>query len=229
MAMINSILIEPGQKPTVYKLSEERHRQVEEISALLGGNFAHTKLFDVGNGIGLYLFVNDLAVPLGLKPNRTFPAPDEKEIIFGNALFLAMADNGQGEDAVIDIPPQFCDYFVVRLDDALPMCKGDEKPDPALEIFTENAGTPEEFSYRWVEIDPPKNVKEYKQLGAVRMIDDGKYDTIEINGRFFKQQEVKAQPMPMPETKGKGKGKGKSPKSVKGERKNINRSNSKLN
>lgn len=205
MAMINSILIEPGQKPIVYKLSEERDRQIEEITALLGGNFAHTKLFDVGNGIGLYLFVNDLAVPLGLKPNRTFPAPDEKEIIFGNALFLAMADNGQGEDVVIDIPPQFCDYFIVRLDDALPMCRGDEKPDPALEIFTENAGTAEEYSYRWVEIDPPKNVKAYKQLGAVRMIDDGKYDTIELNGRFFKQQEVKAKDKPQVKSKSKGK------------------------
>lgn len=205
MAFISSILIEPGQKPVTYKLSEERARQIEEITALLGGNFAHTKLFDVGNGIGLYLFVNDLAVPLGLKPNRTFPAPDEKEIIFGNALFLAMADDGQGEDTVIDIPPQFCDYFIARLDDALPMCKGDEKPDPALEIFTENAGTAEEYSYRWVEIDPPKSVKGYKQLGAVRMIDDGKYDTIELNGRFFKQQEVKAKDKPMPKAKGKRK------------------------
>ena len=193
MAIINSILIEPGKKPIVYKLSAERNRQVEEMSALLGGNFAHTKLFDVGNNIGLYLFVNDLAVPLGLKPNRTFPEPDEKEIIFGNALFLAMADDGQGEDTVIDIPPEFCEYFIVRLDDALPMCKGDEKPDPALEIFTENAGTPEEYSYRWVEIDKPKKIKGYRQHGAVRMIDDGKFDTIELNGRYFKQQEVKAE------------------------------------
>ena len=162
MAMINSILIEPGKKPIVYKLSEERDRQIEEMSALLGGNFAHTKLFDVGNGIGLYLFVNDLAVPLGMKPNRTFPAPDEKEIIFGNALFLAMADDGQGEDTVIDIPVQYCDYFIMRLDDALPKIKG------------------------------------YRQLGAVRMIDDGKFDTIEVNGRYFKQQEVKADKKPNP-------------------------------
>lgn len=198
MAMINSILIEPGKKPIVYKLSEERDRQIEEMSALLGGNFAHTKLFDVGNGIGLYLFVNDLAVPLGMKPNRTFPAPDDKEIIFGNALFLAMADDGQGEDTVIDIPVQYCDYFIMRLDDALPMCKGDEKPDPALEIFTENAGTPEEYSYRWVEVAKPKKIKGYRQLGAVRMIDDGKFDTIEVNGRYFKQQEVKADKKPNP-------------------------------
>ena len=106
--MVNSILLEPGKKPVVYKLSADRTKMKEEIEALLGGNFAHTKLFDVGNDIGLYLFVNDLAVPLGLKPNRTFPEPDEKEIIFGNALFLAMADDGQGEDAVIDIPPEFC-------------------------------------------------------------------------------------------------------------------------
>ena len=189
--MVNSILIEPGKKPVVYKLSADRMRMKEEIEALLGGNFAHTKLFDVGNDIGLYLFVNDLAVPLGLKPNRTFPAPDEKEIIFGNALFLARADDGQGEDTVIDIPPEFCEYFIVRLDDALPMCKGDEKPDPAMEIFTENAGTPEEYSYRWVEVEKPKKIKGYRQLGAVRMIDDGKFDTIEINGRYFKQQEVK--------------------------------------
>ena len=60
-----------------------------------------------------------------------------------------------------------------------------------MEIFTENAGTPEEYSYRWVEVEKPKKIKGYRQLGAVRMIDDGKFDTIEINGRYFKQQEVK--------------------------------------
>ncbi len=183
MNTINGILMEPGKAPVIYKFSQAPQRQVEEIQALVGGNFAHTRLFTVGEGIALYIFVTDLAGTLGLAPNRRFPAPDEEEIIFGNAVFLLMADNGKGTDVVEDIPVQYCDYFIRQLDEALPKCSGDEKADPMREVFTENAGTKEEYSYRWVEVPKPKKIPGYKQLGAVRMIDDGKYDTIEVNGR----------------------------------------------
>jgi len=187
MHTINAILIEPGKEPAICKLSAAIDKQIDEMSAILGGNFASSRLFHVGNGISLHIFVNDLAVPLGLTANRRFPKPDENEIIFGNALFLAIDDEHGDEEGALDIPEDICEFFIEKLKENLEPCTGDEKPDPSAEIYTENPGTPEERSFKWQEVEAPKNIKKLIGNGYVKIVDDGICDTIEVNGRYFKQ------------------------------------------
>ncbi|MEG6584279.1 DUF3846 domain-containing protein [Dendrosporobacter sp. 1207_IL3150] len=187
MSTINAILIEPGKEPAICKLSANIEKQIEEISAILDGNFATTRLFNVGNGISLHIFVNDLAVPLGLAANRRFPKPDDNEIIFGNALFLALEDENGGEQGGLDIPEDICEFFIKSLNENLECCKGNEKPEPSAEIYTENPGTAEERSFKWQEIERPQNIAKIIGNGRVKIVDDGNCDTIEINGRYFKQ------------------------------------------
>lgn len=136
MSTINAILMEPGQAPVICKLPAEAEEQMEAISTILDGNFASSRLFNVGNGISLHIFVNDLAVPLGLTANRRLPEPDSHEIIFGNALFLAVDDNGGEEEGALDIPEDICALFIENLDKSLLPCNGDEKPGPEAEIYT---------------------------------------------------------------------------------------------
>jgi hypothetical protein len=190
MSTLNGILIEPGKDPVICKFSADINQTVEEIATILDGNFASSRLFNVGNGISLHIFVNDLAVPLGLTANRRFPEPDQHEIIFGNAIFLALDDETGGEHGAIDIPEDICQLFIENLNQHLERCNGDEKPDPSAEIYTENAGTPEEHSFKWQEVERPENIQKIIGNGRVKIVDNGTCNIIEIKGRYFKQVTV---------------------------------------
>lgn len=189
MATINSILLEVGKKPIIYKLSATLEKQIEEISALLGGNFVTSRLFEVGEGLSLHIFINDMAVPLRLPANRRFPEPDEQEIIFGNALFLVLEDAKGEEEGPLDIPDHICEFFIKNLEEYFKPCIGNELPSPEAEIFTENQGTDQERRFKWQEVEPPQTQTELKFIGDgyVRIVDDERCDTFEIKGRYFKQ------------------------------------------
>jgi len=187
MNTINSILIETGKEPAVYKLSSSIDKQVEEISAILGGNFITSRLFQVGEGLSLHIFINDMAIPLGLPANRRFPEPDQHEIIFGNALFLVLDDQNGEEEGPLDIPDDICQFFIEKLTESFAPCTGDEKPDLESEIFVENVGTKEERRFRWEEVERLEKDLKFIGEGYVRIVDDGVCDTFEIKGRYFKQ------------------------------------------
>lgn len=187
MTTLNAILIEVGKEPTVYKLSTVIEKQIEEISAILGGNFISSRLFKVGEDLSLHIFINDMAIPLKLAPNRRFPKPDEHEIIFGNALFLLIDDLKGDEEGALDIPDDICAFFCQKLNENFTPCAGNEKPDPSSEIFVENLGTDEERHFKWAEVECPGTDLKFIGTGYVRIVDDGICDTFEIKGRYFKQ------------------------------------------
>jgi len=187
MTTINAILLEPGKDPAIYKLSENINRQIEEISAILGGNLTSSRLFQVGEGLSLHIFVNDMAIPLKLPANRRFSEPDQHEIIFGNALFLVMDDVKGEDEGALNIPDHICTFFIEKLKEKFQPCVGNEQPDPKSEIFVENRGTKEERCFKWVEVDEPQQAVNFIGTGYVRIVDDGIYDTFEIKGRYFKQ------------------------------------------
>ncbi len=187
MTTINAILMAVGKEPAVYKLSANIDKQIEEISALLEGNFTSSRLFQVGEGLSLHIFINDMAIPLQLPANRRFPAPDEHEIIFGNALFLVLDDVKGDTEGPLDIPDEICTFFIEKLTENFKPCVGDEKPDPQSEIFVENQGTEEERRFTWEEVERPENDLKLIGNGYVRIVDDGTCNTLEIKGRYFKQ------------------------------------------
>lgn len=193
MTTLNAILIEVGKAPAIYKLSTEIEKQIEEISAVLGGNFISSRLFQVGENLSLHIFINDMAIPLRLPPNRRFPKPDEHEIIFGNAIFLLIDDLTGDEDGALDIPDHICDIFCKKLEENFKPCVGNEKPDPRTEIFTENPGTNEERRFKWEEVERPERDLKFIGEGYVRIVDDGICDTFEIKGRYFKQNYLPAE------------------------------------
>lgn len=197
MTTINTILLEPGKDPAIYKLSENIDKQIEEISALLGGNFTSSRLFQVGEGLSLHIFVNDMAIPLRLPANRRFSEPDQHEIIFGNALFLVMDDVKGDDEGALNIPEHICNFFIEKLKENFQPCIGDEKPDPKAEIFVENRGTKEERHFRWEEVEEPQNNLNFIGNGYVRIVDDGICDTFEIKGRYFKQIELSHEDKPL--------------------------------
>ena len=187
MNTINAILIETGKEPAIYKLSSSIDKQAEEISAVLGGNFITSRLFKVGEGLSLHIFINDMAIPLGLPANRRFPEPDQHEIIFGNALFLVLDDEKGEDEGPLDIPEDVCQFFMEKLAESFAPCTGNEKPDLESEIFIENMGTKEERRFRWEEVERLEKDLKFIGEGYVRIVDDGVCDTFEIKGRYFKQ------------------------------------------
>lgn len=193
---MNCILVKPGQEPEICALPNNPLEQVQAIGDILGGNFASARLFDLGDNKSLHILVNDFAVPLGLKANRRFPGADNDEVIFGNAIFIAM-DDANAEQGPMDITEEVCNYFIEQLKINLTPCKGDEKPDPKHEIYVENVGTPEERSFRWLEIDKPENVDEFIAAGRAKMIKHPDYEIIEINGRYFRQVTVSTKQGPV--------------------------------
>lgn len=186
---MNCILIKPGQDPEICALPNNPLEQVQVIGDILGGNFASARLFDLGENKSLHILVNDFAVPLGLTANRRFPGADTEEIIFGNAIFVAM-DDEHSDQGPMDITEEVCNYFIEQLKINLQPCKGDEKPDPKHEVFIENYGTPEARSFKWVEIEKPEKVDEFIAAGRAKLIKHPEYEVIEINGRYFKQVTV---------------------------------------
>jgi len=193
MTTLNAIIMEIGKDPAIYKLSTAIDKQLEEMAVVLGGNFISSRLFEVGEGLSLYIFINDMAIPLQLTANRRFPEPDQDEIIFGNALFLIIDDVNGDEEGALDIPEQICEVFISKLKETFAPCSGDEKPKPEAEIFIENLGTNEERRFKWEEVQAPGKEKELKFIGQgyVRIVDDGICDILEIRGRYFKQKYLK--------------------------------------
>ncbi len=193
MTTLNAIIMEVGKEPAVYKLSTAIDKQLEEIAIVLGGNFISSRLFEVGEGLSLYIFINDMAIPLQLTANRRFPEPDQDQIIFGNALFLIINDVNGDEEGALDIPDQYCEFFINKLKESFAPCSGDEKPDLDAEIFVENPGTNEERWFKWEEVQAPGKENELKFIGQgyVRIVDDGTCDILEIRGRYFKQKYLK--------------------------------------
>jgi hypothetical protein len=193
MTTLNAIIMEVGKDPAVYKLSTAIDKQLEEMAIVLGGNFIGSRLFEVGEGLSLHIFINDMAIPLQLTANRRFPEPDQDEIIFGNALFLIIDDVIGDEEGALDIPDQYCEVFINKLKESFAPCSGDEKPDLDAEIFVENPGTNEERRFRWEEVQAPGKENELKFIGQgyVRIVDDGTSDILEIRGRYFKQKYLK--------------------------------------
>ncbi len=193
MTTLNAIIMEVGKDPAVYKLSTAIDKQLEEMAIVLGGNFIGSRLFEVGEGLSLHIFINDMAIPLQLTANRRFPEPDQDEIIFGNALFLIIDDVIGDEEGALDIPDQYCEVFINKLKESFAPCSGDEKPDLDAEIFVENPGTNEERRFRWEEVQAPGKENELKFIGQgyVRIVDDGTCDILEIRGRYFKQKYLK--------------------------------------
>jgi len=187
MTTINAILLEPGKDFAIYKLSENIDRQIEEISAILGGNFTSFRLFQLGEGLSLHIFINDMAIPLRLPANRRFPQPDQHEIIFGNGLFLVMDDVKGDDEGALNVPDPICHFLIEKLNENFQPCMGDEKPDPQAEIFVENRGTKEERRFKWEEVELPQKKIKFIGNGYVRIVDDGICDTFEIKGRYFKQ------------------------------------------
>jgi len=193
MTTLNAIIMEVGKDPAVYKLSTAIDKQLEEMATVLGGNFISSRLFQVGEGLSLHIFINDMAIPLQLTANRRFPEPDQDQIIFGNALFLIIDDTVGDEEGALDIPDQYCEVFINKLKESFAPCNGDEKPDLNAEIFVENPGTNEERRFRWEEVQAPGKENELKFIGQgyVRIVDDGTCDILEIRGRYFKQKYLK--------------------------------------
>jgi len=187
MTTINGILLKVGEEPAIYKLSKDIDNQIKEIAALLDGNFTSSRLFQVGENLSLHIFINDMAIPLGLPANRRFPEPDQHEIIFGNALFLLLDDIKGDEEGALQIPDQICNLFIEKLNENFKPCIGNEKPDPTSEIFVENVGTKEERRFKWQEVERPEKDLTFIGNGSVRIVDDGNCDTYEIKGRYFKQ------------------------------------------
>ena len=165
MTTLNAIIMEVGKDPAVFKLSTTIDKQLEEIAAVLGGNFISSRLFQVGEGLSLHIFINDMAIPLQLTANRRFPKPDQDEIVFGNALFLLIDDENGDEEGALDIPDEICDVFISKLKENFTPCKGDEKPNPESEIFVESPGTKEERRFKWEEVAAPDNKEELKFIG----------------------------------------------------------------
>lgn len=193
MTTLNAIIMEVGKDPAVYKLSTAIDKQLEEMAVVLGGNFTSSRLFEVGEGLSLHIFINDMAIPLQLTANRRFPEPDQNEIIFGNALFLLIDDVNGDEEGALDIPDQICEVFISKLKESFAPCSGDEKPNLEAEIFVENPGTNEERRFKWEEVQAPGKEKELKFIGQgyVRIVDDGICNILEISGRYFKQKYLK--------------------------------------
>ena len=79
--LMRAILIAPGQEPAIIRLPAGHGKHEEAIRDVLEGNYGAVEFFEIQPGISLFILVNDLAAVLGMKPNRRFPAPDEKEII----------------------------------------------------------------------------------------------------------------------------------------------------
>lgn len=186
---INAILVKPGEDPKICKLPVDPLAQKELICDLLEGNFGAAEFFDLKNGTSLFVLLNDLSVPLGMKPNRRFPGEDCNEIIFGNAIFIAAHNESGEKEGTVDIPEQVCQMFIEQIKLNFKPCNGDEKPATRARVYLENEGTPEERAYEWVEIEKPAGIEkaQYVQAGRAKLFQCDSREVLEINQRYFRQ------------------------------------------
>ena len=193
--MMHAILAEPGKDPEIILLPTEGLQHEEGIRDVLGGNYGAVEFFKIQDGISLFILINDLSIVLGHKPNRRFPAPDEKQIIFGKAIFIA-AYNGEIEDkeGTIDMPENICNMFIEQIKLNFPMCKGTEKPRKSQTIYYDNKDQENERAYIWKEIKKPEQLGESMSAGRVTFYGQDSQQIMKINERFFKKVILKKQP-----------------------------------
>lgn len=194
---IRAILVKPGREPEICTLPAESAAQMEEIMDIVEGNIGSTEFFDLGNGASLFVLVNDFSVPLGLPPNRRFPGKDRDEIIFGNAIFIAAYNEKSENEGTVDMPERICRMFIEQIKLRFEPCAGDEKPDSRAEVYVENAGTPEERSFKWRETEKPASVDTFIRAGRAKFIRCEDEELIEINGRYFRQVNVITEKTPL--------------------------------
>lgn len=185
---MHAILAVPGADPELLELPAASPQQEEAIRDILEGNYGAVEFFRIEDGISLFILVNDLAAVLGLAPNRRFPAPDEAQIIFGKAIFIA-AYNGETErEGTLDMAPVLCQMFIEQIKKNFPACQGTEEPRPEDTIYYDDRGTAAEKAYRWLETSRPAKLSEPLAAGRVKFYERG--SIMEAAGRFFKKIEI---------------------------------------
>ncbi len=190
--IIRAILAAPGKNPEIITLPADGLHHEEALRDVLEGNYGAVEFFRMEEGISLFVLVNDLAATLGMKANRRFPAPDNEQIIFGQAVFIA-AYNGELPDreGTLDMSEETCKMFIEQIKLHFAACSGSEKPRPEDMIYYENQGDPElEKAFRWTEVPRPADPGPALEAGRVKYYSAGEQELLEIHGRFFKRLEV---------------------------------------
>lgn len=72
MNTINAIFIETGKNFCHIQIIIIGDKQAEEISAVLGGNFITSSYLKLVKVLSLHIFINDMAIPLGLSRKSPF-------------------------------------------------------------------------------------------------------------------------------------------------------------
>lgn len=188
---INAILVKPGQEPEIIQLPLNIDEQLEVIADILEGNIGSTEFFNVGNGVSLWILVNDFAIPLGLQPNRRMPDKDHDEILFGNIIFIAMYNEDSEYEGPVNMPEHICQMFIEQIKRKFTVCQGDEKPRSQDEIYTESPGTEQERKFKWKECVKPSSYKQALTAGRANLLilEDGE-TILELNGRYFRQVNI---------------------------------------
>lgn len=187
--LMRAILIEPGKEPEIVRLPAAHGEHEEAIRDVLEGNYGAVEFFEIQPGISLFILVNDLAAVLGMKPNRRFPAPDESEIIYGRAIFIA-AYNGTDEhkEGTLDMSEETCLMFIEQIKLHFAACKGDEEPRPEDTLYYDEDEEGKRIPYRWVEcLVKPDNLPKPLEAGRVKFYRTDVREIMETAGRFFKK------------------------------------------
>lgn len=187
--LMRAILAEPGQEPAIIRLPAEHGAHEEAIRDALEGNYGAVEFFEIQPGISLFILVNDLAAVLGMKPNRRFPAPEQEQIIYGKAIFIA-AYNGADEtrEGTLDMSEETCLMFMEQIKLHFAPCRGDEEPRPEDTLYYEEDEEGRQKPYRWVEcLAVPEKLPEPLQAGRVRFYRTAAREIMEAGGRYFKK------------------------------------------
>lgn len=190
--LMRAILIAPGQEPSIIRLPAGRGEHEEAIRDVLEGNYGAVEFFEIQPGISLFILVNDLAAVLGMKANRRFPPPDEEQIIYGKAIFIA-AYNGADEsrEGTLDMSEQTCLMFIEQIKQHFAICRKDEEPRPEDTLYYDEDESGRQKPYRWVEcLAVPEKLPEPLQAGRARFYRTKVREYMEIGGRYFKKVPV---------------------------------------
>ena len=190
--LMRAILIEPGKDPSIIRLPAGHGEHEEAIRDVLEGNYGAVEFFEIQPGISLFILVNDLAAVLGMKPNRRFPAPDEEQIIYGKAIFIA-AYNGADEsrEGTLDMSEETCLMFIEQIKLHFAACQGNEEPRPEDTLYYDEDESGKQKPYRWLECQAkPDKLPEPLQAGRVKFYRTEVREYMEIGGRYFKKVPV---------------------------------------
>lgn len=188
---LNAILVKPGQEPEICRLPLEPDKQADAIADILEGNIGSTEFFDIGNGVSLWILVNDFAVPLALKPNRHMPDKDFDEILFGNIIFIAMYNENSEYEGAVSMPEHICQMFIEQIRRNFTACKGDEQPRSQDEVYTEYLEDGKQRQFKWHRCDKPASYKQCIKAGRANLlILDNDETMLELNGCYFQQIDI---------------------------------------